>query len=112
MSDFEYELESMIEGEHSELAQVVAIDEYGTSILGEAKLIFDSSSIIVGNGGDAVLSDTPVVLVMIDKIETMIGESLSNAFGFEIRGKVYPVRDVDPKDAHGLARVTLRRELD
>jgi len=112
VSDFDDELESMIEGEHSEAAQIVYIDEYGVTPLDEVRLIFDSSSIIVGNNGDAVLSDTPVVLVLLDKIEALIGETLTDAFGFEIRGKTYPVRDVNPKDAHGMARVELRRALD
>lgn len=112
MSDFDDELESVIEGEHSEAAQITCIDEYGLTPLDEVRVIFDSSSIIVGNNGDAVLSDTPVVLVLLDKIETLIGGVLSDEYGFEIRGKTYPVREVNPKDAHGMARVELRRAID
>lgn len=108
---FEAETKSFVEGEHSESAQLVTFDEYGETVLGDIRVIFNGATITQGTDGEAVLSDSPNVTVYLPSLEEVAGGEIGNRHAIAVRGKTYPVRVAPRKNAHGLANIELRKAI-
>jgi len=108
---FEAETKSFVEGEHAEDAQLCTFDEYGETVLGDIRVIFNGATITQGVDGEAVLSDSPNVTVYLPSLETVAGGEIGDRHAIAVRGKTYPVRVEPRKNAHNLANIQLRKAL-
>lgn len=104
----------MMSGEFSEEYPFQVKNRLGVVLLDAAEygwsLIFENSWFQEQPDGSAIETFEPRVLVHLADIEEAIGEPLTQQHIIHVRGKDYPISDVQP-DGHGMAYVPLRKPL-